>query len=88
MSTRDIQGHVEDLYEVATWPELVSRSTATVTDVVLPWQSRAVTAPGRSLSDPVPDPGCQPKGRKGIPGSLDRAERRRVVLALRPDRTE
>jgi len=40
MSTRDIQGHVEDLYGVAISPELVSRITDTVTDEVTAWQSR------------------------------------------------
>ena len=40
MSTRDIQGHIEDLYGVAISPELVSRITDTVTDEVLAWQSR------------------------------------------------
>ena len=40
MSTRDIQGHVEDLYGVAISPELVSRVTDTVADEVTAWQSR------------------------------------------------
>ena len=40
MSTRDIQGHIEDLYGVAISPELVSRITDTVTDEVTVWQSR------------------------------------------------
>lgn len=44
MSTRDIQGHVEDLYGVSISPELVSRITDTVTDEVLSWQSRPLDA--------------------------------------------
>ncbi len=40
MSTRDIQGHVEDLYGVSISPELVSRITDTVADEVTAWQSR------------------------------------------------
>ncbi len=44
MSTRDIQGHVEDLYEVSISPELVSRITDTVADAVTAWQSRPLDA--------------------------------------------
>ncbi len=44
MSTRDIQGHVEDLYGVAISPELVSRITDTVTEEVTAWQSRPLDA--------------------------------------------
>ena len=44
MSTRDIQGHVEDLYGVAISPELVSRITDTVADEVLSWPSRPLDA--------------------------------------------
>ena len=40
MSTRDFQGHVEDLNGVDISPELVSRITDTVTDEVTAWQSR------------------------------------------------
>ena len=40
MSTRDIQDHVENLYEVAISPELVSRIIDIVTDEVSAWQSR------------------------------------------------
>ena len=40
MSTRDIQGHIEDLYGVSISPELVSRITDAVTDEALAWQSR------------------------------------------------
>ena len=51
MSTRDIQGHIEDLYGVSISPELVSRITDAVTDEALAWQSRPL--------DPVyPVPGC------------------------------
>ena len=42
MTTRDIQGHVEDLYGVAISPELVSRVTDTVTDEVTARQSRSL----------------------------------------------
>ena len=44
MSTRDIQGHVEDLYGVSISPELVSRITDTVADEVTAWQSRPLDA--------------------------------------------
>ena len=44
ISTRDIQGHVEDLYGVAISPELVSRITDTVADEVTAWQSRPLDA--------------------------------------------
>ena len=37
MSTRDIQGHIEDLYGVSISPELVSRITDAVTDEALVW---------------------------------------------------
>ncbi len=55
MSTRDIQGHVEDLYGVAISPELVSRITDTVADEVTAWQSRPLDAvyPILFLSRPV-----------------------------------
>ena len=44
MSTRDIQGHVKDLYGVSISPELVSRITDTVADEVTAWQSRPLDA--------------------------------------------
>ena len=40
MSTRDIQGHVEDLYGVTISPELVARITDTVNDEVTNLQTR------------------------------------------------
>lgn len=40
MSTRDIQGHLEELYEVDVSPDLISRATAAVLEQVTEWQSR------------------------------------------------
>jgi len=40
MSTREIQGHLEELYGIEASPELISRVTDGVTDEVTAWQSR------------------------------------------------
>src|SRR6185436_618161 len=40
MSTRDIQGHLEDLYGTEVSPELISRVTDGVMDEARTWQSR------------------------------------------------
>lgn len=40
MSTREIQGHLEDLYGIEVSPDLVSRVTAEVLDEVAAWQTR------------------------------------------------
>lgn len=44
MSTREIQGHIEDLYGVAISPELVSKITDAVIDEVTSWQNRPLDA--------------------------------------------
>jgi putative transposase len=44
MTTREIQGHIEDLYGVAISPELVSRITDSVVDEAAAWQSRPLDA--------------------------------------------
>ena len=40
LSTRDIQGHLEELYEVDVSPALISRVTDSVLEDVLEWQNR------------------------------------------------
>lgn len=44
MTTRDIQGHVQELYGVEVSPDLVSRVTSAVTDDIVAWQSRPLDA--------------------------------------------
>lgn len=44
LSTRDIQGHLEDVYGVEVSPSLVSTVTDAVLDDVRAWQSRALDA--------------------------------------------
>jgi len=44
LSTRDIQGHREELYGVAVSPTLLSNLTAAVLDEVRPWQSRPLAS--------------------------------------------
>ena len=40
MSTRDIQGHLEEMYQVEVSPSLISEVTDSVTDEVRAWQNR------------------------------------------------
>ena len=40
MSTREIQGHVRELYGIEVSPELVSKVTDAVLDELAAWQSR------------------------------------------------
>ncbi len=40
MTTRDIQGHIEDMYGVSISPDLISQITDNVQDEVRSWQSR------------------------------------------------
>jgi transposase-like protein len=40
MTTRDIQGHLQDMYQVEVSPDLISTVTAGVIDQVKQWQSR------------------------------------------------
>jgi putative transposase len=44
MTTRDIQGHIEDMYGVTISPELVSKITDCVLDEAVAWQSRPLDA--------------------------------------------
>ncbi len=44
MTTRDIQGHLEELYHTAISPTLVSNVTAAVLDEVAAWQNRPLDA--------------------------------------------
>ena len=44
MTTRDIQGHIEDMYGVEISPDLISQITDRVMDEVRAWQSRPVDA--------------------------------------------
>lgn len=40
MSTRDIQAHLAEMYEVEVSPELISKVTDAVTDELTSWQNR------------------------------------------------
>ena len=40
MSTRDIQGHLEEMYGVEVSPDLISRATDAVIEDVIAWQNR------------------------------------------------
>jgi putative transposase len=40
MTTREIQGHVKDLYQVQVSPQLISNVTDAVIEDVEAWQSR------------------------------------------------
>ena len=42
MTTRDIQGHIEDMYGVEISPDLISQITDSVMDEVHAWQSRSL----------------------------------------------
>jgi putative transposase len=44
MTTRDIQAHVRELYQVSVSPELISQVTAEVMDEVREWQNRQIEA--------------------------------------------
>jgi putative transposase len=44
MSTREIQGHLEEIYKVDVSPALISDVTAEVQEEVLAWQNRALDA--------------------------------------------
>jgi putative transposase len=44
MSTREIQGHVQEIYGVEVSPDLVSRATAAVVDELAIWQCRPLDA--------------------------------------------
>jgi len=44
MTTRDIQGHLEELYHTAISPTLVSNVTAAILDEVTAWQNRPLDA--------------------------------------------
>ena len=43
LSTREIQGHLEDLYGTEVSPTLISTITNAVLDAVHPWQARPLT---------------------------------------------
>jgi hypothetical protein len=104
MSVREIQGHIRELYGLDISPDLVSAVTDAVLEEVALWQNRplepvypwcsstpcesksatrgsCVTRPSTSRSA-----SGQTEPRKSSP--LDRAERRRQVLATRHERTE
>ena len=51
MSTREIQGHLEEIYKVEVSPALISNVTEAVMEEVKSWQSLAA---GRGISDRVP----------------------------------
>lgn len=44
MTTREIQGHLEELYDIDISPTLISQVTAAVTDEVIAWQNRPLDA--------------------------------------------
>ena len=49
MSTREIQGHVRELYGIEVSPELVSKVTDAVLDELAAWQSRPLECRSRSM---------------------------------------
>ena len=58
MTTREIQGHLEEIYGVEVSPTLIYTVTDAVTDEVKTWQNRPLEAPSgfarRSLRIPLP----------------------------------
>ena len=96
MSVREIRGHLEELYGIDASPALISAITDAVLEKVAEWQNRPLDAcfplvfrhPGQNPRRGL----CQeqgglyrarhPAGRhQGDSGHLDRADRRRQILA-------
>src|SRR6266849_9662099 len=102
MTTREIAAHVGELYGTEISPDLVSAVTDAVLEEAAAWQSGGSDLCQRVLRrDPREDPqrrnGQQPGGLPGAwsallgpqrnPRTVDRADRRREVLAAGDDRT-
>lgn len=64
MSTREITGHLHDLYGVDVSPDLISTVTDAVLDEVATWQQRSLD-PVYPLIFFEPDPGQDPGRRDG-----------------------
>jgi putative transposase len=56
MSTRDIQGHLEEMYGVEVSPALISQVTDSVIEEVRAWQNRPLEP--RSVKIPVGNVPC------------------------------
>src|SRR6516164_2859612 len=56
MTTRDIQGHLEEIYGVEGSPTLTSHGTDAVVEAVKTWQSRPLEVSGRAAGE---NPGCR-----------------------------
>src|SRR5512134_658021 len=105
MSTREIQGHLRELYGIDVSPDLVSAVTDAVLDEVTEWQNRPLEAlypliffdairikvrdEGTVRNKAVYGRARRPPGRdEGNPGTLDRTDRGRQILAPRHERAE
>jgi putative transposase len=102
MSTREIQGHLRELYGIDVSPDLVSAVTDAVLEEVTEWQNRPLEALYPliffdAIRIKVRDEGTVHNkavyvalgGRdQGNSRALDRAERGRQVLASGDERTE
>ena len=102
MSTREIQGHLRDLYGIDVSPDLISAVTDAVLEEVTEWQNRPLEALYPliffdAIRIKVRDEGTVHNkavyvalgGRdQGNSRALDRAERGRQVLAPGDERTE
>src|SRR5215472_13882127 len=105
MSTREIVGHLRELYGIDVSPDLISAVTDAVLEEVAEWQNRPLDACFPLVffrRDPGQDQGgglraqqgrlhrARHPGRRheGDFGHLDRADRRREILAARHERAE
>ena len=96
MTVREIRGHLQELYAIEVSPDLISTVTDAVLEAVSEWQNRLLRHrflrrhPGqdprrgvRSQQGGVYRPRYSARWRQGDPRSVDRADRRRQVLAAR-----
>jgi len=44
MTTRDIQGHLQEIYGIDVSPALISQVTDAISEEVLLWQNRSITS--------------------------------------------
>src|ERR1700741_3826098 len=79
MTVREIQGHVAELYGTEVSPDLISRVTDAVIDEVREGQNRPLD-PGYPVGF-FRGPRAQSGRREGSSWAVDRADRRRQVLA-------
>ena len=61
MSTREIQGHLRELYGLEVSPDLVSAVTDAVLDQVAEWQNRPLEAPPGQRPEAAGLPRCDPR---------------------------